>query len=714
MPCDNIYVVLSTILRFSFYLLFCATPFIFTKFNSELFEFNKMLLVYGLTSIICGVWLLKVVTEQKIIFKRTPLDLPLTLFLLSQIVSSIFSIDPHTSFWGYYSRLNGGLLSIFCYYLLYFAFVSSFAKEDVIKFLKAAVFAGGLVSFYAIPEHFGLSPSCIILTGEFTASCWVQDVQARVFGTIGQPNWLAAYLAMLIFPAIYFLLVSKTLPKKIIYFLLSIIYYLAFTFTYSRGATLGLIAGLGVLGTAIAFNSWKTKSFNQLKLFSVIVFSLIGLSLLFGSALTDFRLIKNPAVPARPGFSQTQAPASGTQLENGGTESGQIRLIVWRGAIDIFKAYPLFGSGVETFAFAYYRFRPNEHNLVSEWDFLYNKAHNEYLNYLATTGLFGFLSYAAIIVTYLVLSIRYYVSGLKNKLHTTYYLLPTTLAAGYLSYLVQNFFLFSVVIVAVLFYLYPAFTFIYSGNLKDLPEDGFVVKYLSKLLGLITRKNIFKNLVRGFIIIIILLLLNSIYDLWTADTQYKKGSDYNDAGNPGKAYNYLIEAVRLNPNEPLYLSELGNAAASSALALSSSDATVSGQLKEDSILFTDLSLAQSPSNTTVLRTAIRTYFQLALLDPGLESKTLETVDNSIKLAPTDPKLLLNKAIILSQLNKQPEAISALQQAIGLKPNYREARLNLADLYIKTDKKDSAKEQIDFVLKLIPNDADALKLLEKLK
>lgn len=694
-----------------------------------------MLFVYALTVITSGLWLLRMVSEQRLILKRTPLDLPLALFLLSQIISTLFSIDPHTSFWGYYSRLNGGLLSIISYVLLYYAFVSNFEKDDVIKFLKGAVFAGGLVSLYAIPEHFGFSPSCLILTQEFTASCWVQDVQARVFGTLGQPNWLAAYLAMLIFPTIYFFITSQKLLQKIFYFLLSIIYYLAFTFTYSRGATLGLIAGFAVfiIPQLLTFNLRGLKiNFTKtaaLKPLGSVLGSFIIINLLFGSALTEFKLLKEPAIPTRPGITQAQGPApSGTQLENGGTESGQIRLIVWKGALEIFKAYPLFGSGVETFAYSYYQFRPTEHNLVSEWDFLYNKAHNEYLNYLATTGAIGLLTYLSIIFTFGFFCIKYYLSHQRrgspeaarinektqDTLNTYPLLLIPSLLAGYISYLIQNFFLFSVVIVAVLFYLYPAFVFIYSGTARDLQGNNFTVKTVSRLLGLIARKKLSLRLTQVLIVVIILLLLNSLSNLWLSDTYFKKGSDYNDAGNPGRAYNYLVEAVRLNPNEPLYLSELGNAAAASALALSAEDATTSGELKDDSILFTDLSLLQSPHNTTILRTAIRTFFQLTLLDPEMEGKTLEIVDKSISLSPTDPKLLFSKAVILTQLNKQAEAITTLKKATELRPNYREARLQLADYYIKNNQKDLAKEQIDAVLKLIPGDADALKLQEQLK
>ena len=72
--------------------------------------------------------------------------------------------------------------------------------------------------------------------------------------------------------------------------------------------------------------------------------------------------------------------------ELGGTDPGKIRLLVWQGAFEAWKNNPIFGTGVETFAFAYYKYKSPAHNLTSEWNFLYNKAHNEFLNYLTTTG----------------------------------------------------------------------------------------------------------------------------------------------------------------------------------------------------------------------------------------------------------------------------------------------------------------------------------------
>ncbi|MBI1863656.1 hypothetical protein HYS03_00365 [Candidatus Woesebacteria bacterium] len=89
-----------------FNILFLITPFVVYSKTSELFEFNKMVFIYLLTILIVASWVIKMILEKKFIFKRTALDIPLLLFLLSQIISTLLSINPHTSIFGYYSRFK--------------------------------------------------------------------------------------------------------------------------------------------------------------------------------------------------------------------------------------------------------------------------------------------------------------------------------------------------------------------------------------------------------------------------------------------------------------------------------------------------------------------------------------------------------------------------------------------------------------------------------
>ena len=170
----------------------------------------------------------------------------------------------------------------------------------------------------------------------------------------------------------------------------------------------------------------------------------------------------------------------------------------------------------------------------------------------------------------------------------------------------------------------------------------------------------------------------SIFQLWYADTIFNQGEKASDLGNPGRAYNLLSLATDLNSGEPFYRSELAYSAAAAAAALKETDATLSAALKDDSLGQLKLTLAQSPKNVSFWRTAIRTYFELSSLDKKYIDDTLQALDYTIKLAPTDPKLFYNKALILESEGKKNESIANYKKALELRPNYLEAETSLKE------------------------------------
>lgn len=222
------------------------------------------------------------------------------------------------------------------------------------------------------------------------------------------------------------------------------------------------------------------------------------------------------------------------------------------------------------------------------------------------------------------------------------------------------------------------------------------------------------QVIKTIVVASILFLLLVVIKLWYADTIFAKGSHTSDSDNPGLAYDFLNRASIINQAEPLYRSELAYVAAVSAASLPEvGEATLSGELKDQSLSLTKKILEDSPNNTSFWRTAIRTYFALSSLDKIYTDKTLETIDHTIELAPTDAKLYYNKAVILGSQKRVDEAISTLKKATELKANYRDAYYGLALFYI--DKKDfpDAKTNLEKVLQLIPNDPEALEKLTEM-
>lgn len=704
------------ILTWTFYTLFFATPLFWYPKTYELFEFNKMMLVYALTVVIAAFWLLKMIRAKKLFIRKTPLDVPLLLFLLTNIISTILSIDLHTSIWGYYTRLNGGLLSTICYITLYYALVSNFRSENVPKFFKAALFGGFISALWAIPEHFGASPSCALLINQLTDSCWVQDVKSRVFSTLGQPNWLAAYLVMLIYPAIYFILNTKNRLTSLFYISLASALYLAFTFTYSRAATLGWIAGLGIFLLFYFFSLQHKKIKFSLPIkwrwIGSIILLFVFFNLIFGSSISRFKVNFSPEKPTTPSTNTTTAPSGGSQLESDGNESGQIRLVVWKGGLEVFKHYPIFGSGVETFAYSYYNFRPLEHNKLSEWDFLYNKAHNEFLNYLATTGIVGFSSYMFLIGAFIIWSIKYILKTSFKDKESHQKLLVLVVLASYISYLVQNFFGFSVVIVALFFFIFPALAFLATEDVSLTENKEKSSKFFSSLGNLIYRRKFYTKLAQVTVMAFAFLILSNLASYYQADLNYAQGVQANEMGNPGRAYNFLVDAVNLNSNEPLYQSELAYAASSAFVALQSQDATMAAKLQTQAVEETEKVLKENPKNLSLMRTAIRTYYMLSTVDQNFMETTLQALKQAEILAPTDPKLPYNEGVILSQANRNEEALQAIEKTLKLKPNYRDANYTLGTIYFKMNQKDKAVEQMQIVLEIHPDDPQATENLKE--
>lgn len=641
-----------------FNLIVIFVPLIFYIRTSEVFEFNKMVAVYALTTVIVTLWIIRMILNGKILFRRTMVDIPLLIFLGAQIVSTLFSIDVKTSILGYYSRFNGGLASTLAYCLLYWAYVSNIDREETKKIIRNLLLAAGIVSIYGILEHFGASISCIIVTGQFNNTCWVQDVTTRVFATLGQPNWMAAYLVALVPLSFTLAFQSEKSHLKIFYSVLGLTFVLAILFTKSRSGLLGLAVSYAFFLAMTVFifrkNLFKSLKTNFVKLLSPLLISALltlGAVTVFGSPWTPSAI---DLITQKP----DNTAATETQSLEGGTESGDIRKIVWKGAVNIWKAYPLIGSGPETFAFSYYRFRPIEHNLVSEWDFLYNKAHNEYLNFAANSGILGLLSYLALIASFLLLIFK---SATKDKDEPRDAILKISMASGLSSILITNFFGFSVVVTELLFFLIPA---IVVSLAVSKQEDNYKpVKTSRKLIivGVTTAG---------------LYLLFIIFNYWQADTLYASAKAEIELGNASNAIVELTHAVKKTPWEPLYHDKLAQVYSAAAVANSQSekpDVELGRQLELYAVYETEHAVELSPQNFVILQDRINVYSDLAKVDKNYYTKVITLLGSLITHAPNYAKTYYKLALTHIALGQQEKAKDYLKKAIELKTNYIEAK-----------------------------------------
>lgn len=706
----NVSLWCTRIIRWSYYLLFILVPLILTPWNYELFEFNKMMVTYALTVIIASSWAVKMIHERQIRITKTPLDIPIVIFFLSQLVSSIFSIDPHVSWMGYYSRFNGGMWSIISYIVLYWAFVSNVSRESFQKMLRVIVGSSVVVALYAVAERLGVDKHL-----------WVQDVQNRVFSTLGQPNWLAAYVVSL-FPVtlVCAVLNPAILPNKkftfnisfikhACYTIISILFFFVLLCTRSRSGLFALAVADVMVCAALIL---QTKNKKSILTPLIIIHAAMALIIFFNGTYVGqidkfFTLQGLETLVVKQTTKSQPAPApaayTGPALETGGTESGTIRKYVWEGAVTAWQSSTktiLIGTGTETFAFAFYRFRPQGHNMTSEWDFLYNKAHNEYLNYLATTGAFGLISYLLFLGVFIVWFIKMFISTrqLGDKI------LDFALFAGWVSILITNFFGFSVVIIQLLLFLFPALILVNQQDEKPLTYKkglpfSIPVVPVSAAVSLV-----------GIILCIILATQ------WYADTLFATSYRLAGSGEYASAEMFIEKAAMLNPSEPIYKDQMSTTLISLAMgAFGEQNATVGGELANRAIAQNNEAIKISPQNVNFWKTQTKIYYSLSTYDPNMNQAAIQSLEQAQVLSPNDPKIYYNLAILYGRQSENDKAIALLEKARGLKPDYRDVYYALYIFYTETKNPEKAKTTLQEYLNTVdPKDTQFLQLLEKLK
>lgn len=731
--------------------------------TSEIFEFNKMIFIYLSTVNILFLWLIKMIIHKKILIKKTFLDIPILLFLFSQLLSTFFSIDQHTSIFGYYGRFNGGLLSIISYLILYYAFVSNIKTESAFKYLlkllRISLFSSSIITLWGLPGRFGYDLTCYLFTGILTNGCWTEQFKPheRMFSTLGQPNWLGAYLAINFFISLFFLLrefEKKFFFNKLLNFSISFLLFTGILLTRSRSAYLALIITF-ILFVMINYLIVLKKSWFKKNLY--LIFLIITPILIFKTGVSQIDKFLNPTFYLKklsflyylfenkyqknkkePSVSSNNSSTFSTDI----TESGEIRKIVWQGAINLGFKYPFFGTGVETFAYSYYFVRPKEHNLTSEWDFIYNKAHNEYLNYFATTGFIGLSAYLLMIFFF----IFYFLKSLlrvksqsidKNQSNNSFFvslveknldkfnindfnLLIICLFLSYITILITNFFGFSTTTVNLFFYLIPAMLITIflkkERNINILKDKKNQDK---KSFNVYLPQKIFIF----FITILYFYSLSFILFYYLADINYALADNLYKIEEFPASYHYIQKAIQYKNDEHIYYDKLSMISANIGV-LYILNKTTDPQLFKKASDFIDLSiksnfLAINSSSKNIIywktKAKINYLFYQVKKNKDYLEETKKSFKKCFELAPTDPKIYYSlAAIYYNETDQIDKAFDLVNRAIDLKPNYRDGYYLRGLIFTKLGKKDEAKKNFEIIIKKInPNDIEVLNKIKEL-
>ena len=317
------------------------------------------------TAIILGLlaWLAKMLSSGEVNFVRTPLNLPIFLYVVTLVISVIFS---PFRFHSLLALKEEWLL------LIFFLMVNNVPEEEKVeKLLTTLVAVSALVGIYAIWQHY---------SGMDLYRNRLLEPRGEVFISLGffdhHLTFGGYYMLVFLLASVIFLNAKRTGVFKILFFLAPIVLGLSLVFSYARSAWLGGAIGILTLGL---FKGGKFILFLILGIFLLCL-------LIYMIEPTSWDRIKE------------------VDLSKDKPESTRIRL--WQTSINMIKDKPIWGIGLGNFGKLFDRYK-----VEGVYDTTCHP-HNDFLNVAVNSGLLGLLAYLSIWAVFLYSTIK---SIIKNR-----------------------------------------------------------------------------------------------------------------------------------------------------------------------------------------------------------------------------------------------------------------------------------------------------------
>jgi len=345
-------------------------PLFFLPITVEFYEFNKLILLAVIVTLGALAWALKAVLTGKLGIRRSPFDLPVLVFWLVTLVSTIFSDSRIVSLFGQYARWHPSLFSVTIVTALYFLVGWHINEKTLRRLLWAFVFSATVGALLFLPQYFG-------------ANLFGQDWSNRVtFTPLGSPAVLALFIG-----AVAGVVLKKLLDAQNRWLKIALTADL-FVFTAVLtllGSAVGGLALVAAVLTTVLTSSLATLTKSRFHILGALAAGLVFALIVFGPPLFGKSTFLNRSFPQEVTL----------DLRNS-----------WSVSATSFRQKPFWGSGPSTFLSDFTRYKPLRFNQSQLWTIRFDKPLNEYLLTFAEEGLIGILAWLILIVVVVREAIR--------------------------------------------------------------------------------------------------------------------------------------------------------------------------------------------------------------------------------------------------------------------------------------------------------------------
>lgn len=634
------------IIKISLYLLVFLIPLFWLPFSFEIYELNKTYLLFFLASFGFLVWGAKAVFKDKEIhFQLSSLDILILLFLLTALVSLIFSIDKNSSLFGFYGSFSNSLIGLFSFGMFYFLIRNNvrinknkdsqdlITPELLLKIFLWSCFFVILITYFSI---FGIWEKISIK---------YPLMLQRTFNPVsGSLEGLAIFISIIITLSVGLILCFNSKIKKT-YLLILLFGALGLLVVIDFNSAWFVLSGsLGVFLIFSIFTRAFRKDVNKLLL--PILLIIISTAFLF----IDFKSDKQP---------QSFFFFQSERLLN--------QRVSWEIAFKTLKKSiknTFFGSGIGTWYYTFLTERPAEFNNSVFWDIRFTNARNYISELLATTGILGMLSYILLVGVFFLTF-----WPLRKQKEILLYV------ATFLALLIGQFFYYQNTVLAFSFWF-----FIGLGScVCQLPDRGQTIK---KTLSFKRFPEL--SLIPSVLLVLFCAFFFTTYYLlirfYLADVNYLKS---NITSSIEERVGFLEKAINLNPGLVVYRTMSAKAYLIQALnelqePLSDQDIRNIQAIVIKAINQAEKAAEISPNNVTTWETSGVVYREIG----GMDDKARDAFKKATELETTNPVLHTELGKIYLKLNDIENAKNSFTTAIELKSDYFDALFQEALIYEK--------------------------------
>jgi len=659
----------STLKQILFYLAIGAllSPFFINTNTYFPFIITKATVFRLIVEVMFVLWVIYLFKNKEKVYLSN-LAKAVLIYGIILFISALLGINFSWSIFSGNERMEG-VFGIWHFILFFLILTTTFSRQELENILKIQVYLGLVYSLLAIYTYFGFGP----INPQMTSN--------RLAGFTGNPSYFALYALFNAFFALYFYFEEYRLNKKLFnwWFLIFGTFSLLMFLTGCRGTMIGYGVAMLVIGLAIIFK--KDKEILELKKVFIGLFAigLIFLILVFSLKNTSF--VKNNFALERLTSISIKDPTAVSRLYSA------------QAAFKAFLEKPLFGWGPENYQPAYIKyFNPIVIKYLPS-DIFFDRAHNKPMEVLATTGIFGFISYLAIFVCIFLVLYK------KQQKDSNWFLGSLALIGGIVSYFVQNIFIFDFHESYLMFFL--VLSFIDSFSEKKTKET--IVQ--SKESPVDFSKDLLKSfvIIGCFCLVIFSLTFFVIKPYFVSLEIIKtlKGIRFN---NPDLAYNSLKKIFQ----SPSFLKE--DAIIGSAKII----IDYGNQLKkEDLAKISDLLIKEAngilekhPERYSLLIHKGQLEEISSLWDEQGRLKAEETFRKAISLAPAFPRLRIFYIGFLLNEGKIEEAKTQIEEILKLNKDIPEVNYYYFKVLLSLG---SDKEALNYLIRSLEG---GIRILDK--